>query len=292
METTILQHLEGKAQRAHNWTSFWPEKRGTQMIKEYSEELNSDIAELQTGGASEESITDYKARYEKYFSSYLSAKSNCFSVMITGGSNFPVRRHEKANRSEERHYSIFREWRERAKKAIVRKAKEPKTFISEIDRYKSELSAMKANHEKMKQGNKMIAQAKKEGRDVSAELMEFLGINKFNADWAMKFGFGLANNSANIRRVEDRIKLMESKESRANTTGAEEFSFDGFKVVYNHEADRIQVRHDTKPPADIIQQFKRNGFRWSPFFQAWQRQLNNNGISAANNLLNIKLSYL
>ena len=87
-EPAILQHLENKAIQAHNWVSFSPEKRGSQMIADYSEELATDMQELKDGGATDESVNDYKARYERYFSSYLGAKSNCFSVMITGGSNF------------------------------------------------------------------------------------------------------------------------------------------------------------------------------------------------------------
>lgn len=291
-EPTILQHLESNAKAAHRNTSFSPERRGEQMIKEYSEELTADMEELKQGGATDESISDYKSRYEKYFSSYLGAKSNCFSVMITGGSNFPVRRHEKANRSERRHYEIFREWRIRAKKAILRKPKAEKTFLSELDRYKSELESMKKNHELMKEGNKRIAQARKNGEDITQYLKDTFKIAPHMIEWTLKFGFGLANNSANMRRVEERIKLMEVKEAKANTTGQQEFPFDGFTVTYNHEADRIQVRHDSKPAPEIIYQFKRNGFRWSPSFGAWQRQLNNNGISAANHLLNIKLNYL
>jgi len=291
-ENNPLQHLKGAAIRSHHNTSFSPEKRGEQMIKDYGEELTEDINELKAQNVSDEAISDYKSRYEKYFSGYLHAKSNTFSVMITGGSNFPVRRHEKANRSEKRHYEIFREWRERAKKAIVRKEKAPKTFLSESDRYKAELEGMRRNHEKMKEGNKRIAQARKTGEDITEYLKTEFGIVPHMIDWTLKFGFHLANNSANMRRVEDGIKLMEIKETRATTTGTQEFKFDGFTVTYNHEADRIQVKHDVKPPYDIIQGFKRNGFRWSPSFGVWQRQLNSNGISAANRLLNIDLSWL
>ena len=288
-EPSILQHLEDKAKAAHRNVSFSPERRGEQMIKEYSEELTGDIEKLKAGGASDESISDYKARYERFFSSYLHAKSNTFSVMITGAGNFPVRRHEKANRSEQRHYEIFREWRQRAKKAIVRKAKEPKTFLSELDRYKKELESMRANHEKMKEGNKRIAAARKTGEDITQYLTDTFNIPAHMIDWTLKFGFGLANNSANMRRVEERIKLMEVKEAKANTTGQKEIPFEGFAVIYNYEADRIQVKHDSKPAADIIQAFKRSGFRWSPSFGAWQRQLNTNGIWAAERLLKIEL---
>lgn len=259
------------------------------MIKEYSEELAQDIEELKAEQVPDEVVNEYTERYKRYFSSYLGAKSNCFSVMITGGSNFPVRRHEKANRSEEKHYEIFREWRLRAKKAICRKAKPAKTFLSELDRYKSELESMKANHAKMKEGNRRISAARKTGEDLTAYLTETFGIQPHMIEWTLKFGFGLTNNNANMRRVEDRIKLMEKKEEKANAVGQSEFQFDGFTVTYNHEADRLQVRHDTKPPYEVIQSLKKHGFRWSPSFSAWQRQLNNNSAWTTSKLFNITL---
>jgi len=284
-----LEHLTGKAIRAHNFTSFSPDKRGKQMVNDYGVELNNDLLELHNGGAIPEALEDYKSRYERYFSSYLNAKSGTFSMMITGGSNFPVRRHEKANRSEQRHYEIFREWRVRAKKAILRKAKPEKTFLSEIDRYKSELESMKRNHEKMKEANRRISQARKTGEDISTYLMNELNVAPHMISWTLKFGFGLANNSANMRRVEQRIKEMEEKEQKATNTGQKEFPFDGFFIRYNYEADRIQIMFDRKPEAAVIYECKRNGFKWSPSFGAWQRQLNCNGRSAAERLLKITL---
>jgi hypothetical protein len=209
--------------------------------------------------------------------------------MITGSGNFPVRRHEKANRSERRHYEIFREWRVRAKKAILRKAKPEKTFLSEIDRYKSELESMKRNHEKMKEANRRISQARKTGEDISTYLMNELNVAPHMISWTLKFGFGLANNSANMRRVEQRIKEMEEKEQKATNTGQKDFPFDGFFIRYNYEADRIQIMFDRKPEAAVIYECKRNGFKWSPSFGAWQRQLNSNGRSAAQRLLKINL---
>lgn len=285
----LLSHLETKAVQAHNWTSFSPEKRGEQMIREYGAELNEDIEYLRAQSIEETQISDYQSRYERYFNSYLSAKSRTFSMMITGGSNFPVKRHEKANRGERRHYEVFREWRERAKKSIVRKAQPQKTFISEIQRYKAELESMKANHELMKEGNKRIVKAHKTGEDITEYLRSTFNIPPHMIDWTMKFGFGLANNSANIRRVEDRIKLMEQKEVMSNNVGQKEFVFEGVKVIFNFEADRIQIQHDTKPPYEVISKLKHHGFRWSPTFRAWQRQLNRNGIGAAEYILKIQL---
>ena len=277
-QTPILQQFEQRAIRAHNWTSFSPEKRGVQIIAEYSEELTADIEELKAQNVSEESITDYVTRYQRYFSSYLGAKSNTFSMMITGGSNFNTRRHEKANRSEERHYEIFREWRQKAKKAITRKAQPEKTFMSEIERYKAELAGMQRNHELMKEGNKRIAKALKSGEDIAEYLKETFGIQPHMIDWTMKLGFGLQNNLANIKRVEERILILERKEEKAATIGSEATQYNGFTVTMNHEADRIQIKHESKPSIEVISHLKRNGFKWSPSFGSWQRQITQNAL--------------
>lgn len=280
-EPAILQHLEGMAKRAYNNISFSPERRGEQTIKDYSEELTTDMQELKEGGASDESISDYKTRYEKFFRSYLSAKSNTFSVMITGGSNFPVRRHAKANRSEEKHYEIFREWRIRAKKAIVRKQKAPTTFLSEIDRYKADLANMQRNHEKMKQGNKLVSKALKSGEDISQILINEYGIAPHMVDWCMKFGFGLTNNNANMKRVEQRIKELEQKETMRNEAPETKYLFEGGEMVINYEADRIQIFFDARPTRDELTAWKAKGlntFNWSPSNNAWQRKITPNAL--------------
>lgn len=285
----LLAVYAQKAQDAHRWTSFSPERRGEQLIKDYNQQLSEDIAELQKEVISEEVINHYIERYKALFSRWLNAKSGCASTMITGGSNFNVIRAKKANRSEENHYSLWQEWRIRAKKSIVRKSQPEKTFVSEIDRYKAELESMKANHELMKEGNKRIKEARKTGEDLTEYLTTVFNIKPHMIEWALKFGFGLTNNNANMKRVEDRIKTMEAKETRANLIGTNETNFDGGVVIYNHEADRIQVKHDVKPPQEIIYLLKSHGFKWSPRFTAWQRNLNSNGIWAAERLLKIKL---
>lgn len=293
METTQnlsnLDSFQRAAYLAHYWTSFSPDKRADQLIKDYSEQLEEDITELKAANISDETINQYVERYKRLFSGWLSAKSRCASPMITGPAKFNNRRAEKANRSEENHYKLWQEWRIRAKRAITRKTKEEKTFLSEIDRYKNELAKLKGSHEKAKEGNKLIAKARKENRDISAILIQDYDIAPHMVDWCMKFGFHLANITANIRRVEDRIKLMEQKNERANTIGQKEMNFEGVTVIFNHEADRIQIKHDCKPPQETIYKLKSNGFKWSPSFGAWQRQLNSNGIWAAERVLNVKL---
>jgi exonuclease VII small subunit len=282
-----LQHLEERAQRAYNWTSFSPEKRGTQLIKECSEELDGDIKELQDAGADSETIASYKERYERFITAWIGAKSRCASTMITGGSNFNVRRAEKANRSERRHYEVFCEWRSRAIKSIIRKSQPEKTYLSELDRYKSDLEGMKKNHELMKEGNKRIKQAKRTGENISGYLMEVFNIAPHMIDWTMRFGFGLQNSNANIKRVEERIKELESKQERLESSPESKYIFEGGEVVYNYEIDRIQIFFNNRPTQEELTEYKARGlnsFNWSPSNKAWQRKITGNATYAVKRL--------
>ena len=289
---TINPLLQFKVQavRANNWTSFYPEKRGEQVINDYGEELAQDIAELSKDeNVSGQAISDYEARYKRFFSSWLSAKSNCFSVVITGPSGFNNRRHSKANRSEERHYQIFREWRERAKRAIVRKAQPVKTFESELERYKSELGAMKKMQDLMKVCNAIIKKAK--GKDCTEALMA-AGLKDKSAksiqqpDHCGRIGFAsyqLTNNLANIKRVEQRIKELELKEVARVEMGEIKYSFDGGTMVINYEADRIQIMFNNRPSAEELIKWKEKGlssFNWSPSNSCWQRKITGNAHHA------------
>ena len=48
----------------------------------------------------------------------------------------------------------------------------------------------------------------------------------------------------------------------------------------NAEENRIQVLFDEKPDEEMRGALKSNGFKWAPSKNAWQRQLNENGIRA------------
>lgn len=285
----LLSHLRQKAISAHNWTSFSPEKRGEQMIKDYSEQLQGDIEELKKAMIDDEAILSYKTRFINLFSSWINAKSSCASSMITGPANFNVRRAEKANRSEERHYEIFQEWRNKAKKAIVRKSQPEKTFISEIDRYKNELIKLKEAQELTKKGNKIIAKAKKDGSNIDEYLTTTFNIAPHMLDWTKKFGFNTVNNNANMRRIEQRIKELEQKETMRTEATEQGFDFEGGKVVVNYEADRIQVFFDTRPTKAELENWKSKGlnsFNWSPSNNAWQRKITSNAIWVTKKMFN------
>lgn len=110
-----LEALWQSAYNAHSGTSFVPEKRATDLINEFSEELDLDLA-----GMPEEYRTRYKESYIKVIQSWLYSKSRVYSTMITGPANFPAERMRKRNQSEDNKWVFFREWRGRALRGIRR----------------------------------------------------------------------------------------------------------------------------------------------------------------------------
>lgn len=69
----------------------------------------------------------------------------------------------------------------------------------------------------------------------------------------------------------------------AKTSGVEhrEKPFSGGKIVLNKAIDRVQLVFDGRPDSEVIAQLKARAFRWSPREGAWQRQLTQNGVWAA-----------
>lgn len=90
------------------------------------------------------------------------------------------------------------------------------------------------------------------------------------------YTYALSNNSANMKRVKDRIAQLASAPAEAK-----ESIHDGIKIVHAPDDNRIRIIFEGKPPAETRAILKKYGFRWSRYNLAWQRHLNNAGIHAA-----------
>ena len=96
--------------------------------------------------------------------------------------------------------------------------------------------------------------------------------------------YELTSLRGKIKRVEERIAELDKRAQQP----ADNTKFDGGEIVRNQEADRLQIIFDEKPDEDTRAALKQNGFRWSPRYGAWQRQLTQNAESAARRALGLK----
>jgi hypothetical protein len=205
------------------------------------------------------------------------------SILIAGGSNFPTRKKEKQNAARD---SNYREWQEiqglldkiRSTGMGGISADDPQA----VQKLEKKLESLEKSQETMKAVNAYYRKHKtldgcphlppEELEKLKADMASSWHLeDKPFATWA------LSNNSAEIRRVKDRIKSL----SQQKEIGFVGWEFDGGKVEANTEANRLQIFFEDKPDEATREALKSNGFRWSPKAGAWQRQLTSNAYYAA-----------
>ena len=212
------------------------------------------------------------------------------SILIAGGSNFPTRKKEKQNAARD---SNYREWQDiqglldkiRSTGMGGISADDPQA----VQKLEKKLESLEKSQETMKAVNAYYRKHKTlDGcPHLSPEQLE-----KLKADMASSWHLGdkpfatwaLSNNSAEIRRVKDRIKSL----SQQKEIGFVGWEFDGGKVDANTEANRLQIFFEDKPDETTREALKSNGFRWSPKAGAWQRQLTSNAYYAADYVKSIQ----
>ncbi|MBQ7976530.1 MAG: DNA primase, partial [Clostridia bacterium] len=217
----------------------------------------------------------------------------CQSVMIAGASNFPVGKKIKQNAARDRN---MEEWQYieglldkiRSTGMGGISADDPQA----IAKLKDKLEHLQAAQQMMKDINAYYRKHKTlDGCTILApEEME-----KIKSDMAQSWhledkpfaSYTLTNNNAEISRVKKRIEELEKK---ALTTFPG-WEFDGGTVEANKAENRLQILFDDKPSAEVREQLKSNGFRWSPKANAWQRQLNRNAYYACDYVEAIKPLY-
>ena len=92
--------------------------------------------------------------------------------------------------------------------------------------------------------------------------------------------YELTSLRGKIKRVQARLDELGKRTEQAQQP-AESTKFSGGEIVRNLEADRLQILFDEKPDEETRAALKQNGFRWSPRYSAWQRQLTPNAEAAA-----------
>lgn len=205
------------------------------------------------------------------------------SILIAGGSNFPVQKKAKQNATRERN---MEEWQEI--QGLLDRIRSTGTGgISADDpnaasKLEAKLAKLEAAQEAMKKVN---AYYRKHKTLDGCPHLTPEGIENLKAEMASSWHYEkkpfqswqLSNNGQEMRRIRDRIQAL-ARHQEAAYVG---WDFVGGTVVINRSANRLQILFDGKPDPDIRAELKEHGFRWSPREGAWQRQLNDNAIRAA-----------
>lgn len=152
-----------------------------------------------------------------------------------------------------------------------------------ITKLRAELVKLQQAQDVMKAANKAIrAHETPEARIaglVKVGLTEAQAAEIIKPDFAGRVGFAsyqLSNASANMRRIEQRIKVLEASQERTSTEAA------GNGYTYRQDADenRIMFIFEGKPDEATRCVLKANGFKWSPSRDGkpWVRHWNNAGV--------------
>ena len=279
-------------------TSFNPEERAALYIRDYEKELNADLENMP-----ENEKEHYITKYKEWVRTLFYKHSRIMSAMITGPARFPSRRNEKIINYYDNAVNEFRTWREKALKAISRKIEDakPKEQKAEEEwtRLKrsiySSASTIKGINDGTERGyNKALFVSSIYGKvETYAKRGDVIIVEK-----AIAYVRELNKQSSIITERHKFFKLVEmakavceAQEVRLNKEDTE-ILFEGGRVIKNYSEDRVQIVFDTKPQPDVISNLKHNGFRWSPRFSAWQRQLTNNAYYAVSRVIPITIEQL
>ncbi len=291
-----LEELENTACNAYHWNSFDAEERAKTDIMHYEAQLHEDLQQIP-----KEKQEEYISAYKRKFAALLGSLSRCANPMVTGRSNFNFRKNEKADNAYQKHYEEFRGWRERYLNAMqrLREAARPEGEKQEEawQRLKRDIASSANTIHEIDTGkargysralfvssilSKVSTFANHGEVEIVQKAVDF--ITEYNA--SVKKPVITARNRffqlpEVAQRIREKLKVTREQESK-------EVPFEGGRLVWNYEEDRLQILFDNIPQDSMRKELKSSGFRWSPRNRAWQRQLTQNAVHAAKRLLNLQ----
>lgn len=240
----------------------------------------------------------YARRLAQWTNDYNRNQASYPSQFIAGAGNFNMRKH---NRQMSREDSLWEEYRQI--EAILDKIRSVGTGPVDLaDPHAREMLTERLNSQRQMLEDAKTANAYYRKHKT---LEGCPGLSEKNRAWLTRPGvfasgdgspislygspfpaYELASIRGKIERTEQRLAEFDRREQQAAEpqTGT---AFDGGQIVRNIDLNRLQILFDTIPDADTRAALKRNGFRWSPKNQAWQRQLTDNAERAARQVLRL-----
>ena len=290
MERKYYEINENMAYSANMVNSFREYKKdsATETYKYYCDKVYDILDEIREKKPSladkAEGMTDYYCRkLAEYYNDYYRNEASCPSIMISGGSNFPVRKKEKQNSRREtlnNTWNYLQDYARKIKNLLTQEQPILSKDENAIEKLQEKIATLEHSKELMKDLNKFFRKGGKI-EDYNGEITEKL---KSHIDFMIRQGwqpqFDTTNINAEIKRLKGRLEQLQKakEEGTTETTTADAEGNELFTVVKNTEIMRLQLIFDGKPEEEVRNILKKNGFRWSPHYGAWQRQLTDNAI--------------
>lgn len=287
-ERVYFSISEELAKIAHDMMSFSDYKQGskTASYRAMCDEVY-DLAERVAEAKPKEAERAWRiaTAYARRMADNINADSRigtrCPSILVSGGSNFPVRKKEKQVAAWERNqqeYNDIQKYKDKLQRILYGKEVIRADDEDAIIKLEEKLSELEAMQERMKEVNAYYKKHKTlEGCPELSEEARLKLETGMSSDWrtdpAPYPSFAITNNGANIRTTRKRLeKLREEKSRETSETRYDDLCL---TVRENVEDMRIQLLFDDKPEPEVRDLLKHWAFKWAPSVGAWQRQLTN-----------------
>ena len=294
--------------RSYSWISFDPDTRAERDIKQWGEMFYSLYNSLSEEAKKQGVLEKYNSAFNNGYNSLLklereiiATRSKTFSTAITGGAGITEKQistNEKRMRLQAEKSELWSQKYDKLHKILEKIAKnKPEDLYEEGDIIKStDTHAIKKLQEKIKaiEAEKDFIKRSEKAVKEYQRTNDFTVFSKYDIpndkaneyiDQIKRFGYallsGLNNKNAEIRRIKERIAILEKNQAK----GTDEILIEGGKIVYNGEAQRLQIFFDGIPSKEVREALKAHAFKWAPTAKAWQRTLTENAKYAVNQYL-------
>lgn len=303
-----------KLERSLHWLSFDPKGRAQRE----QESFGNSIAELYTSNLEQAKQTGaleaYNDAFDKGYSyilkNYLEMvgiRARTFSTAITGGAGITERKiasNEKLMRSEHERLQKHIDLQEKLQERLAKIAKnKPADQYEEGDVIKStdnnattklqQKLKMLQDRKTMLKNGVVAAKEYQKSQDISVfkqynidsetteQIINHIDKGGKPTEKDMYSWFTMPYLNRDIKEVENRIATIEKNQAK----GTDETLIEGGKIVYNGEAQRLQIFFDGIPSKEVREALKSHAFKWAPTVKAWQRTLTENAKYAVRQYL-------
>lgn len=288
MEIKYYEINEAQARRAQGMWSFsdYIEGSETDEYKKRVDEVYALGESAIQAGASEERVLYHCDRFARKYAEWknrsFQIELQCPSIMIAGGSNFPVQKKEKQNAARDRHMELCNTIfgiKDKLHSMISGTELIKSDDEDAIERLQHKVEELAELQEEMKAANAWYRKhgtmtGYKEQTTEEAAAADAKIKNGYSWEQVPYPSYLLTNNNATLRNAKNRLERLTKVKSEPVT----EMQYKHFKAVRNTEIMRLQLIFDGKPEEKVRKALKENGYKWSPTNNAWQRQLTNNAL--------------